>query len=94
VRVYRSGAEVIADIASWSPDQLAAMPAARRAPGVPAAGPKLAAPISRALDALAIDDPGVRAAAQALAEDAAVGVAYRRPPWQAPLLEVLGRTGA
>ena len=92
MRVYRSGAEVIADIASWSPDQLAAMPAAQRAPGVAAAGPKLSEPIARALDALATEDDAVRAAAQSLAEDAAVGVAYRRIPWQRPLLEVLGRT--
>jgi len=91
VRVYRSGQELIADIANWSPDQLAAMPAAPRAPGVAPAGPRLTELIARALDAHEIEDGAVRAAAQALAEDAAVGVAYRRPPWQAPLLGVLGR---
>jgi hypothetical protein len=92
VRVYRSGHELIADIANWSPEQLAAMPAVERADGVAPAGPKLSEPIAQALDALDIEDAAVRTAAQALAEDAAIGVAYRKPPWQEPLLRVLGRT--
>jgi hypothetical protein len=92
VRVYRSGQEVIADIASWSAEQLAAMPSVARAPGVPDAGPRLKPLIAAALAEREIVDEAVRAAAQALAEDAAVGVAYRKPGWQAPLLGVLGRT--
>jgi hypothetical protein len=95
VRVYRSGHELIADIATWSPEQLARMPATERAPGVAPAGPKLSEPIARALEARRTELPALAdellAAAQALAEDAAVGVAYRRPPWQAPLLAVLDR---
>jgi hypothetical protein len=91
VRVYRSGAEVVADIATWTPEQLAAMPAAARAPGVAPAGPRLSGLIEAALAEREIGDDRVREAAQALAEDAAVGVAYRKPPWQAPLLGVLGR---
>ena len=92
MRVYRSGHELIADIANWSEEQLAAMPSAERADGVPEAGPLLAEPIVAAL-AARFDgaDAAQLAAAQALAEDAALGVAYRKPPWQAPLLEVLGR---
>jgi hypothetical protein len=93
VRVYRSGHELIADIANWSDEQLAAMPSAQRANGVPEAGPLLAEPIAAALAARfdGADEADV-AAAQGLAEDAAIGVAYRKPPWQEPLLRVLGRT--
>jgi hypothetical protein len=95
VRVYRSGHELIADIATWSDEQLASMPAARRADGVAPAGPILsgaiAAALERRLAGVAAQGEAVRTAAQALAEDAAIGVAYRKPPWQEPLLAVLGR---